>query len=178
MDKVAAVYMLDEPYLGPWHSLDAAQVQTQADQIHAAFPNKMINYTTDLPHLTSPVPRGVDLVGFDHYCPGRAAIKRNLAALERVLASPDQHMVLFPESINVPGLISGCEHVRDATIAANNAGYRAIAAQDPRVVYLLNFRWLNARQSTTMPRTTKMQKTLGKAVINAAGQARSRSVFQ
>jgi hypothetical protein len=173
MDKISAIYMLDEPYLTPWHGLNAQQVQTEADQVRAAFPGKMIAYTTDVAtrqvngatvwDLTSPVPAGVDLVGFDHYCQGRATVQQELAALQAVLASPDQHLVLFPESLTTD---LGCSS--DAITAANNADYRAIAAENPRVVYLNNFRWLGTQYATgTVPLTTQEQQVLGKAVVNA-----------
>ncbi|MFI2607750.1 hypothetical protein [Kitasatospora sp. NPDC018619] len=163
LDKVSAVYTLDEPYN---QGFDAAQVQTEADQVQAAFPGKMLQYTTDAANLTAPVPSGVDLVGFDHYCPGRAVIEQELSALQGVLASPDQHLVLFPESI-IHGA-NGCEAATDQTIAGNNADYRAIAAQHPRVVCLHNFRWVDAQQAVTMPLTTQQQQRIGKAVIGAA----------
>lgn len=77
-------------------------------------------------------------------------------------------MVLFPESTNYSGQDgpNGCSTVSDATIAGNNVDYRAIATQDPRVVTLQNFRWLNAQQATSMPLTTQEQQVLGTAVIN------------
>ena len=167
LDKVAAIYMLDEPY---YHGLNAGQVQAEVGQIQAAFPGKMIAYTTDAGHLGNQPPSGVDLVGFDNYCQGRGTVEQQLTTLENALpAQSDQHMVLFPESTNFSGQDgpNGCSTVSDATIAGNNADYRAIATQDPRVVSLENFRWINAQQATDMPLTTQEQQTLGKAVINA-----------
>ncbi|MEV7187455.1 hypothetical protein [Kitasatospora sp. NPDC093102] len=162
LDKVSAVYTLDEPY---YQGFTADQVQTEVNQVHAAFPGKMLAYTTDLYNLTAPVPSGADLVGFDNYCPGRATIEQNLASLQGALASPDQHLVLFPESI-APDPV-GCGKATDAVVAGNNADYRAVAAQHPRVVYLQNFRWLNAQQATDMPLTTRQQQHIGRAVIDA-----------
>ncbi|MFH8387442.1 hypothetical protein ACH4E7_42190 [Kitasatospora sp. NPDC018058] len=162
LDKLSAIYTLDEPY---YQGFDAGQVQTEVNQVRNAFPGKMLAYTTDAYHLTAPVPSGADLVGFDNYCPGRAVIEQNLSALQGALASPDQHLVLFPESI-IPG-VWGCEKATDPVIAGNNADYRAVAAQHPRVVYLQNFRWLNAQQAATMPLTTQQQQRIGKAVIEA-----------
>ncbi|MFD5463147.1 hypothetical protein ACFWIQ_10030 [Kitasatospora sp. NPDC127059] len=165
LDKLSAIYTLDEPY---YQGFDAGQVQTQVNQVHGAFPGKMLAYTTDAYRLTAPVPSGVDLVGFDNYCPGRAVVEQDLATLQGALASPDQHLVLFPESI-IPG-VNGCESATDAVIAGNNTDYRAIAAQHPRVVYLQNFRWLNAQQGSTMPLTTQRQQAIGTAVVNATPQ--------
>ncbi|MFE0465272.1 hypothetical protein ACFW1A_39090 [Kitasatospora sp. NPDC058965] len=173
LDKISAIYLLDEPYV---HGLNAQQVQDEANQVRAVFPGKMLAYTTDVgthqvngvavSDLTSPVPAGVDLVGFDHYCHGRGTLQQEIDALQGVLASPDQHLVLFPESLNVAGF--DCAGVPDATVAANNADYRSLAALNPRVVYLNNFRWLGAQYAaTTMPVTTQEQQTLGKAVVNA-----------
>ncbi|GAB7185198.1 M23 family metallopeptidase [Kitasatospora sp. Ki12] len=162
LDKISAVYTLDEPY---YQGFDATQVQTEANQVRDAFPGKMLAYTTDLYHLTSPVPSGVDLVGFDNYCAGRGTNAQKLAELQGALASPDQHLVLFPESV-IPRVV-GCGTATDSVLAANNAEYRAMAAQNPRVVYLENFRWINAQQATDMPLTTRRQQSIGAAVINA-----------
>ncbi|MFD9691502.1 hypothetical protein ACFWXO_37730 [Kitasatospora sp. NPDC059088] len=162
LDKLSAIYTLDEPY---YHGFDAGQVQTQVNQVRDAFPGKMLAYTTDPFHLTSPVPSGVDLVGFDDYCPGRGTLEQELATLQGALASPDQHLVMFPESFSQS--LGACGPFSDAQIAANNADYRAIAAQHPRVVYLQNFRWLNSQQGTAQPLTTQRQRAIGTAVINA-----------
>ncbi|MBV2153156.1 hypothetical protein [Kitasatospora sp. SUK 42] len=162
LDKISVIYTLDEPY---YQGFSAAQVETEVNQVRAAFPGKMLAYTTDAYNLTAPVPSGADLVGFDNYCPGRATIEQNLAALQGALASPDQHLVLFPESFSQN--VNGCETATDAIIAKNNADYRAIAAQHPRVVYLQNFRWLNSQQPTDRPLTTQQQQRIGAAVVNA-----------
>ncbi|GAA2791041.1 hypothetical protein GCM10010441_15300 [Kitasatospora paracochleata] len=165
IDKVAAVYVIDEPY---YHGLDARQVQTAVDQIRAVFPDKMIHLTMDAGSLFNPadtIPSGVDVVGFDDYCKGRATVRDELSQLERKLASPDQHLMLFPESITAG--LWGCEHTTDAAMAAANAEYRAIAGTDPRVVYLQDFRWLGPDQAATYPLTVAEQQREGRAVVNA-----------
>ncbi|MFJ9950384.1 hypothetical protein [Kitasatospora sp. NPDC091207] len=161
MDKIAAVDLTDEAY---WRGLTAAQVQTQADQLRSAFPGKLLILSYDRYHLNSdhPVPRGVDIVGFDDYCVGRGAVQDELAQLKRILSSPDQHLMLFPESLSMNG---NCPS--DASVAAFNAGYRAVAAQDPRVVYLQNFRWLGPDQPNSMPLTVATERAIGTAVVNA-----------
>ncbi|MFF3111369.1 hypothetical protein ACFVSN_19515 [Kitasatospora sp. NPDC057904] len=178
LDKISMIYLLDEPY---YHGFTPDQVQTEADQVRTAFPDKPIAYTTDAYNLTRPVPRAADFVGFDHYCAGRGRLQQELATLQGALASPDQHLVLFPESF-ITGLDhpNGCENSTDAALAADNADYRAMAAQNPRIVYLQNFRWLDSKQPGTMPLTTARQQAIGKAVINAtpAGPATGVGVYR
>ncbi|MBO1414282.1 hypothetical protein [Streptomyces sp. FH025] len=163
LDKISVIYTQDEPY---YQGFSADQVQTEVNQVRAAFPSRMLAYTTDLWHLTAPVPSGVDLVGFDNYCAGRGTNTQKLAALQGVLASPDQHLVLFPEAIAIKDLV-GCENSTDADTAAYNAEYRAMAAQNPRVVQLHNFRWLSTRQPTDFPLTTQQAQRIGRAVVEA-----------
>ncbi|MER7674748.1 hypothetical protein ABTY61_40680 [Kitasatospora sp. NPDC096128] len=167
IDKIAAVDLSDEAYS---HGLSPAQVQTQAEQIRAAFPDKMLVMSLDRwnAEQTAPIPSTVDIVGFDYYCVGRGEIQWRLANLKTFLSSPDQHLMLFPESTNEQGVADGCYSGRtDADIAAYNAEYRAIAAQDPRVVYLQNFRWLGPDQPNKVPLTVAAQQRIGKAVVNA-----------
>ena len=185
IDKVAAIYMIDEPYCGSCgHHLNEVEVQTAVNQIQAAFPGKMILLTMDVANVGTTLPGGVDLVGFDIYCLGRATVQEKLALFKHSLASQDQHLVLFPESSNATTprgpVANNCPGVSDATIAGYNSEYRAIAANDPRVVYLLNFRWLGPQQFTEMPQTVQKQRALGSAVINAtkSGPADSVGVYR
>ncbi|MGW7448820.1 hypothetical protein [Kitasatospora sp. NPDC054795] len=167
IDKIAAVDMTDEAYS---HGLNEDQVKTQAKQIRAAFPDKTLIMSLDRwnAEQTAPIPPEVDIVGFDYYCVGRGEIQWRLANLKTFLSSPDQHLMLFPESTNEQGVADGCYSGRtDADIAAYNAEYRAIAAQDPRVVYLQNFRWLGPDQPTKVPLTVAAQQRIGSAVVNA-----------
>ncbi|MGW7586409.1 hypothetical protein ACWGKU_21005 [Kitasatospora sp. NPDC054768] len=167
IDKIAAVDMTDEAYS---HGLHEDQVKTQAQQIRAAFPDKTLIMSLDRWNAEqgAPIPPEVDIVGFDYYCVGRGEIQWRLANLKTFLSSPDQHLMLFPESTNEQGVADGCYSGRtDADIAAYNAEYRAIAAQDPRVVYLQNFRWLGPDQPTKVPLTVAAQQRIGSAVVNA-----------
>ncbi|MFE7639842.1 hypothetical protein ACFU7Z_38030 [Kitasatospora sp. NPDC057518] len=167
IDKIGAVDVSDEPYS---HGLSPAQVQTQAEQIRAAFPDKTLIMSLDRwnAEQTAPIPSTVDIVGFDYYCEGRGEIQRLLANLKTFLSSPDQHLMLFPESTNEYRVADGCYSGKtDADIAAYNVEYRAIAAQDPRVVYLQNFRWLGPDQPNKVPLTVAAQKRIGKAVVDA-----------
>ncbi|MET8539849.1 hypothetical protein ABZW03_04205 [Kitasatospora sp. NPDC004799] len=167
IDKIAAVDLTDEAYA---HNLTPAQVQTQAEQIRAAFPDKMLimSLTHYNAEQTAPIPSIVDIVGFDHYCFGRGEIQWRLANLKTFLSSPDQHLMLFPESTNEYRVADGCySGTTDAEIAAYNAEYRGIAAQDPRVVYLQNFRWLGPDQPDKVPLTVAAQRRIGTAVVNA-----------
>ena len=168
MDKIAGIYLTDEAYS---RGLDAVQVQAQTDLVKALFPGKMIIFSYDkwFPAAADeqPVPRGVDIVGFDDYCVGRGTIQSELARLEARLTSPDQHLMLYPESTNQDGVANNCPGVPDATVAAYNTEYRAVAAQNPRVLYLQNFRWLGPGQPAVVPLTVGAQQTIGKAVVNA-----------
>ncbi|MFG2820464.1 hypothetical protein ACGFX4_13640 [Kitasatospora sp. NPDC048365] len=173
LDKVSVIYLIDEPYtnLTEWKdhpALSAQQVQQMVDWVRAVFPGKLVQLTLDQPSVYQPtavIPTGVDLVGFDHYCQGRAVIRTELTQLESKLTSPGQHVVLFPESL-VNGLW-GCGAATDATLAAANAEYRAIAAADPRVVYLEGFRWLGPEHPTSLPLTVRAQQAIGTGVVNA-----------
>lgn len=167
IDKIGAVDMTDEAYS---HGLSPAQVQTQAEQIRAAFPDKTLIMSLDHWNVeqTAPIPSTVDIVGFDYYCVGRGEIQWRLANLKTFLSSPDQHLMLFPESTNEQDIADGCYSGKtDADIAAFNAEYRAIAAQDPRVVYLQNFRWLGPDQPNKVPLTVAAQQRIGRAVVDA-----------
>ncbi|MFJ9610578.1 hypothetical protein ACIRS1_29970 [Kitasatospora sp. NPDC101176] len=176
IDKIAAVNLSDEAYS---HGLSPAQVQTQAAQIKAAFPDKMLIMSLDHwnAEQTAPIPSAVDIVGFDYYCVGRGEIQPRLANLKTFLSSPDQHLMLFPESTNEDRIADNCYPNRtDADVAAFNAEYRAIAAQDPRVVYLQNFRWLGPDQPTKVPLTVAAQQRIGRAVVNATPRPAPASV--
>ncbi|GAA2818455.1 hypothetical protein RMN57_28800 [Kitasatospora sp. CM 4170] len=176
MDKISAVNVSDEPYS---HGLTPAEVQTQADQIKAVFPDKLMVMSLDHWNVeqTAPIPAAVDIVGFDYYCVGRGEIQPRLANLKTFLSSPDQHLMLFPESTNQQGVADGCYGGKtDAEVAAFNDEYRAIAAQDPRVVYLQNFRWLGPDQPNKVPLTVAAQQRIGKAVVNATPTPRPASV--
>ncbi|MFG2905454.1 hypothetical protein ACGF13_10400 [Kitasatospora sp. NPDC048286] len=167
IDKIAAVDMADEPYS---HGMAPEQVMLQAKQIRAAFPDKTLIMSLDRwnAEQTAPIPPEVDIVGFDHYCMGRGRLQPLLANLKTFLSSPDQHLMLFPESTNEWGVAVNCYPDRtDADIAAYNAEYRALAAQDPRVVYLQNFRWLGPDQPNKVPLTVAAQQRIGRAVVNA-----------
>ncbi|MFD0411137.1 hypothetical protein [Kitasatospora sp. NPDC127116] len=167
IDKIGAVDMTDEAYS---HGLNGDQVKAQAQQIRAAFPDKTLIMSLDRwnAEQTAPIPPEVDIVGFDYYCVGRGEIQWRLANLKTFLSSPDQHLMLFPESTNEQGVADGCYSGKtDADVAAYNDEYRAIAAQDPRVVYLQNFRWLGPDQPTKVPLTVAAQQRIGSAVVNA-----------
>ncbi|RKT09648.1 hypothetical protein BX285_6748 [Streptomyces sp. 1114.5] len=167
IDKIGAVDMTDEAYS---HGLSADQVMTQAQQIRAAFPDKLLIMSLDRwnAEQTAPIPSTVDIVGFDYYCKGRHEVQWRLDHLKTFLSSPDQHLMLFPESTNQTGIADNCFPDRtDTDVAAFNAEYRGIAAQDPRVVYLQNFRWLGPDQPAKVPLTAAAQKRIGAAVVNA-----------
>ncbi|MFJ3792567.1 hypothetical protein [Kitasatospora sp. NPDC090091] len=170
MDKIAAVDLTDEAY---WRGLNATQVQTQATQIKKAFPGKMLILSYAWTDISPghPAPPEVDIVGLDDYCVGRGRIHDELDELKHRLSSADQHLMLFPESIQV---YTSCK--TDADIAATNAEYRRIAAQDPRIVYLQNFRWLGPDQPNQYPKTVATERAIGTAVVNATPTPRPASV--
>ncbi|MFG3053060.1 hypothetical protein ACGFZP_19205 [Kitasatospora sp. NPDC048239] len=179
LDKIGAVYLTDEAY---WRQMTPQQVQTQADQIRAAFPGKLLIFDYDAWSLraagagTNPAPRGVDIISANQYCLGRGNVQDLLALLKTKLASPDQHLMLYPETLVGPGGSDNCEAVTDGPLVKLNAEYRAAAAQDPRLVYLHPFRWTGAAIPARVPLTVAHQQATGREVVNATPTRRPSSV--
>ncbi|MGW4808709.1 hypothetical protein [Kitasatospora sp. NPDC004272] len=174
LGKIGLIYMVDEP---SGYRMDLAAQNTAIGQIEQVFPGKGIGLTLVASELNraEKVPAGVELVGYDEYCVGRARTAANVVKLKAKLASPDQHLFLIPET-NPAGVgqpvADGCGSSTDATIAAGNLNYRAIAAADPRITYLMNFRWIGQAQYTGSPKTVAAQQAIGRAVVDATDTAR------
>ncbi|MFF2354335.1 hypothetical protein ACFVVL_31775 [Kitasatospora sp. NPDC058115] len=179
IDKIGAVYLTDEAY---WRRLTADQIRVQAEQVRAAFPGKLLIFDyaeSDLSPVpgANPAPALADIVGANRYCQGRETVQNLLTRLKSKLASPNQHLMLYPETLPgwEPDHAAGCETASDAQMLAFNREYEAVAAQDPRVVYLHPFRWTRAIP-TTLPQTTAHQQATGRAVVNGTPARRPSSV--
>ncbi|MFF7456807.1 hypothetical protein [Kitasatospora sp. NPDC008115] len=173
LDKIGAVYLTDEAY---YRGLTADQIRVQADKVRAAFPGKLLIFDyaeRDLSPVpgVNPVPAIADIVGVNRYCQGRGTVQDLVTRLKNKLASPDQHLMLFPEIFQS----NECGSTSDAQIAAFNAEYKAVAAQDARVVYLHPFRWMD-NTATLLPQTVAQQQKTGRAIVNATPAPRPSSV--
>jgi len=142
LDKVGAVYLVDEPY-GDWpgRRITAEDLQTATDQVRAAFPTQLLLLTLDGASVHASdrkaIPPQIDLVGFDAYCRSESELAGTLGTLKSRL-TVDQHLYLVPESAAGK---KWCPNTTDADIAAKQDVYFRLAAADPRVVSLLNFGW-------------------------------------
>ncbi|MFB6894620.1 hypothetical protein ACFCX4_35640, partial [Kitasatospora sp. NPDC056327] len=174
LDKVGAVYLSDEAY---WRQMSPAQVQKQADQLRAAFPDKLLIFDYAAVSLwwdpnVNRAPAGVDIIGANDYCKGRGRVQELVGLLKSKLASPDQHLMLYPDANRGA---NDCETTGDAQMAAFNAEYEAVAAQDPRVVYLHPFRWVTGTPAD-LPKTVAHQQATGSAIVNGTPARRPSSV--
>jgi hypothetical protein len=166
LDKVLAMYMVDEPYD---KGITGSQLQAAADQLHSFFPGQQIMLTLSGPTVAAPyatIPSGVDWVGFDWYCQSSATLAATLRTLDGKLPTPYQQLVLFPES--APNICGS----NDAGVAARQAVYTNIAATNPKVGYLMNFGWWLGTADTgaadnplvDLPQTAAAQRGIGGAV--------------
>ncbi|MDH6134886.1 cell wall assembly regulator SMI1 [Kitasatospora sp. MAA4] len=175
IEKVGAVYLQDEPYLdhGPGNpALTQQQLRDVVTNVRAAFPDKpmvlTMAYTTIGDTTNYPVPAGVDLVGFDRYCHGRAVLANLLGTLEQEVggAASNTHMFLVPEA-STDRLGGDCRDASDGAVANALPDYEALAAADPRVTYLMGFRWRGiATATSTTPQSLASQQAMGSAIIN------------
>ncbi|MFE2105006.1 hypothetical protein ACFXAF_03890 [Kitasatospora sp. NPDC059463] len=173
LDKIGAIYLTDEAY---YRELTADQIRVQAELVRAAFPGKLLIFdyaSGDLSPVpgVNPAPALADIVGSNRYCQGRGTVQGLVEKLRSKLASPDQHLMLFPETFRS----DECGSSSDAQIAAFNAEYEAVAAQDPRIVYLHPFRWMSGT-AADLPQTVARQQAAGTAVVNATPARRPSSV--
>ncbi len=169
LDKVGAIYLLDEPY-GVGRDVSYDDLNTAVSQVRAAFPGKIVMMTLDGPSVVNSrrrIPAGIDWVGFDWYCHGHAALASTLTTLESRLESPYQRTYLMPESASLT-----CQGTTDGGIAAAQQTYVDIAAADPRVTCLLNFVWwFSASYGGDMdplvdlPLTAQTQRTPGERIV-------------
>ncbi|MET8700819.1 hypothetical protein ABZW10_18395 [Kitasatospora sp. NPDC004723] len=174
LDKIGAVYLTDEAY---YHRMSPAQAEQQAKLVRAAFPDKLLIFDyAEGDILTGPglnlAPTQADIVGFNRYCQGRDTVQNLLEKLRSKLTSANQHLMLYPE---VHKGSTGCGDKTDAQMAAFNAEYEAVAAQDPRVVYLHPFRWVD-NTAATLPLTAAHEQAAGRAIVNATPTRRPSSV--
>jgi hypothetical protein len=169
LDKVGAVYLLDEPY-GVGRDVSYDDLNTAVNQVRAAFPGKIVMMTLDGPSVVNSqrrIPAGIDWVGFDWYCQGHDALASTLTTLESRLESPYQRTYLMPESAPLT-----CQGTDDGGIAAAQQAYVDIAAADPRVTCLLNFGWWfsasyggDMNPLADLPLTAQTQRTLGERIV-------------
>jgi hypothetical protein len=169
LDKVGAIYLLDEPY-GVGRDVSYDDLNTAVAQVRAAFPGRIVMMTMDGPSVIADhrrIPTGIDWVGFDWYCQGHDQIASTLATLESRLESPYQRTYLVPESAT-----GVCPGSSDASIADAQSSYMNIAAGDPRVTYLMNFGWWfspayggDMNPLADLPRTAQVQRGIGESIV-------------
>ncbi|MFF8775344.1 hypothetical protein [Kitasatospora sp. NPDC015120] len=172
LDKIGAVYLTDEAY---YRGLTADQIRVQAELVRAAFPGKLLIFdyaSGDLSPVqgVNPAPALADIVGSNRYCQGRGTVQGLVEKIRSKLASPDQHLMLFPETFRS----DECGSSSDAQIAAFNGEYGAVAAQDPRIVYLHPFRWMT-NTAADLPQTVARQQAAGTAIVHATPTRRPSS---
>jgi hypothetical protein len=167
MDKVAAIYLVDEPY---GRGISAEDLATAVGQVKAVFSGMMQILTLDGPSVVAnplPVPAGIDWVGFDWYCVGRDRLVSTLGTLEARL-DRYQRTFLMPEA----AVLNECPGWDDRRIAAEQYVYAGIAAAQPRIALLLSFGWWfapryggNMDPMNTLPLTVAAQRRIGGSVV-------------
>jgi hypothetical protein len=172
LDKVGAIYLIDEPYHNSNdRRVTAADLQAATDQVRQSFPGLPLLLTLDGPSVTAAnppaIPQQIDMVGFDWYCISKDSLSHLLSALQSRLTAY-QNMYLIPESS--PGNCSGST---DAGIAARQAVYHDLAVGNSRVRYLMNFGWWLGGAGagspfTDLPLTSSAQQVIGKAIVDPA----------
>jgi len=170
LDKVGAIYLIDEPY-GDWSErrVSAADLQTATDQVRHNFPSMLLMLTLDGASVgvakPPAIPQQIDMVGFDWYCFDSRTLTTTLNTLQSRL-TPYQHMYLIPESAT-----SLCAGSTDTSIAARQSVYQQLAAANTRVVAILNFGWWlggagEPNPFTDLPGTAQAQANIGANIIN------------
>ena len=137
LDKVAAFYVLDEPYhRGAWPE----EVATSAKTIKETFPGARVMMVEAGPKVTSSmvVPPEVDWVGFDWYCRSATEVGQTLRTLE-ARTTQDQGLFLFPQVAPLKACGTKAGYQSDADIAALQWAYMKLAMGHPRVIGLMGF---------------------------------------
>ncbi len=152
LDKVAAFYLLDEPY---HHGARPADVATAARTIKQTFPNATVMLVeAGYQVSTIEVPAEVDWVGFDEYCKPVATVEGILNTLE-ARTRPEQKLFLFPQAAPL-GMCGGAPgYGTDEELARLQWDYLALAERHPRVAGLMTFGvWVEGTSPSQLPATT------------------------
>ncbi|RZS29648.1 hypothetical protein EV193_11951 [Herbihabitans rhizosphaerae] len=163
LDKVAAFYLLDEPY---HHGAKVADVATAARTIKETFPDaKVMLVEAGYKIASIEVPAEVDWIGFDDYCKSPAEVESILGALEE-RTRPEQGLFLFPQAapLRMCGSLPG--HTTDTELAALQHEYHAIAKRHPRVIGLMTFGfWVEGTAPTQLPETFAAHQRIAGEII-------------
>lgn len=164
---IAAVYHIDEPL---WVGVSPGDFQTVLAQVKkdlATIPEANIKQMAtfarpevspyeapDLGYFAD-----LDVVAFDHYVASSnfGEIETMLAELKRVY--PNKPVMLVPQTY-----FEGTKN--DAETAEINWKFYDLALKDPAVVGLFNFGLWSFSKPETVPLTLKVQKLIGKSMLN------------
>jgi hypothetical protein len=167
LDRVAAFYLLDEPYQ---RGASETDLTTAAKTIKATFPDKRVMMVEAAPSVTPDlkVPAEVDWVGFDQYCDPISDVETTLGTLES--AAEGKELFLLPQA--APLKACGPTHSSDADLAALQWDYLELARRHPRVVGLMTFGlWVEGTQAPQLPRTIDAHERIGGLIISQPGSS-------
>ncbi|GAA0955410.1 hypothetical protein GCM10009558_073080 [Virgisporangium aurantiacum] len=158
--KVAAFYLLDEPY---HRGASPDEVAAAATEIKATFdkPVMLVEAGYKVPTIT--VPDNVDWVGFDDYCKPIGEIESILRTL--IDRTPGgQRLFLMPQAAPLPSCPS--RHRTDAELAQLQWDYANLAERYPRVGGLMTFGlWVEGTQPPQLPRTIDAHERIAARTI-------------
>ncbi|PSL57464.1 hypothetical protein B0I31_102443 [Saccharothrix carnea] len=150
-ERVAAFYLLDEPF---HHGARSADLATAARAIKARFPGAKVMLVEAGKHVAAmDVPTEVDWVGFDEYCEPVSSVEGLLNSLEANL-EPHQQVYLFPRAAPLRACGTAAGFQTDADLARLQWEYLALAERHPRVAGLMTFGlWVEDTPVARLPAT-------------------------
>ncbi len=170
-DKIAALYITDEPFANGvlWGDYVLVQSQVRSDLNAAGMGAIPIIAAFSAPEITNTLPTKIDVpridalnlnwAGFDHY-PSLAnfgEIRSLFAALQR--RAPGRSYFLVPQTSTKLGTTT------DAETAAINWAYYHFALQEPSIVALMNFGLWTDTQPAELKYTLQVQKLIGTTIL-------------
>jgi hypothetical protein len=163
LHRVAAFYLLDEPY---HRGAKAADLATAARLIKTTFPGTkvmLVEAGYKVPTMT--VPDEVDWVGFDEYCEPVSYVEQLLNELEPKLAA-HQQVFLFPQAAPLRACAGKAGYSTDADIARLQWDYLALAERRPRVGGLMTFGlWVEGAAAAQLPATVDAHERIMARII-------------
>jgi hypothetical protein len=163
LGRVAAFYLLDEPYHRGARPTDVA---TAARTIKATFPDaKVMLVEAAYKVPTIQVPAEVDWVGFDQYCLPVSQVEQTLRTLEQ--RTPNgQRLFVFPQAAPLAACGDAAGYRTDAELAKLQWDYLALAERHPRVLGLMTFGlWVEGTNAPTLPETIDAHERIAARLI-------------
>lgn len=165
IDKVAAFYLLDEPF---HRGASAKQLATSAAEIKKTFPSAKVMMVEAGPKVTSSmtIPSEVDWVGFDWYCKSVTEVEQTLRTLESRI-TPEQRVFLFPQATPLPACGDKVGYQTDAELSKLQWDYIDLARSHPKVLGLMSFGlWVEKTSASQVPRTIDTHERIAALIVS------------